>query len=199
MSEGMDALLGASQEIKAGDNQLKRISSLVHDELGLEDELATAEAMVTTAKEKINQLKQQLIPEAMTEAGVSEFTDADTGTKVSLALAVSGALGSPKTPEEAAEKERKLNVLVEHGAEEILKVIVAVEFGKGQMGKAIALKHALATRGLEPILERTIHHQTLCSWLRKKMEGGAEIPMDDLGMWYGTIAKIKPPKAEADA
>ena len=196
MNSGMDALLGASQAVKAGDNQLKRISSLVQDELAAESDLATAEALVENAKARINQLKQQLIPEAMSEAGVSEFTDAETGTKVSLALAVSGALGTPKTPEEAAEKERKLDLLIENGAGEIVKLVVAVEFGKGEMPKALALKKALQSRGLEPVLERSIHHQTLCSWLRNQMEAGAPIPMDDLGMWYGTIAKIKKPKGE---
>ena len=197
---GMDELFNAST-VQASDQHLSRISQLVAEEGDTKAELATAEEMVRSAKERLTELYHDRLPAALIAAGTTEFKDTN-GIKVALAFAADGALGSPKTAEEFAERDRKLDLIESlEGGAEIIKFTVAVHFPKELTSWAAKLigsinrwldKHEL--RGIMIERQRTIHHQTLKKWVKERMEAGASLPLDDLGMWYGQIAKVQRPK-----
>lgn len=199
----MDALFGA--QVKAGDNQLKTIASLIEDEGKALDDKVSGEAIVSEAKQRLNELRHKLIPEAMANAGVADFTT-DNGIKAELAWAVDGALGDE-------DREAKLDLLERHGGGEIIRNEVVIPFAKGKEKEmAFCLRLLQGNVTLEEIVEleesggfaferqRGVHHMTLKSWLKGKMEAEEEserIPLtvlEKLGMWYGRIVKIKRPK-----
>jgi hypothetical protein len=186
-----DALFDAAQGLAGTDNQLRQIADAMVQESELQAALETQEAIESDIKQQLVTLRNQRLPELMMAAGVERFTCAETGTEARLTFECAGALG---TDEE--ERERKLDILIANGADEIVKLEVTVAFGKGDYAKAQALAGELTRRGLPTVIERNIHHQTLKSWVKERMEDGAALPLDEIGLWYGQIAKIKRPKAE---
>lgn len=210
MTHALDLLHGASRTIQAGDNQIKRIASLIAEEDETNQQVATAEALLAEAKTRRYNIRRNLLPEAMHDAGMTEFV-AEGGIKVTLGFATDGALGSPKTPEEYAERERKLDLIEANGGGEIIKMTVALEFPKELFARSIlvmaTIKAMLDNIGLGAKVRmtrmRTVNHQTLGSWIRERM--GADqltdrLPqavLDDLGIWYGEMAKINRPKEKA--
>jgi hypothetical protein len=202
----IDALFAG--QMKAGDNQLKNISALINEEDDVNKSLETQEAIISQLKERRTELRTKLIPSAMLEAGMREFVTED-GVKATITFATDGALGSARTPEEWAERERKLDVIEAHGGGEIIKMAVTVEFPKDMFGDAELLRKGIEDqlreagmleRGVGVTKQRSVHHQTLGSWIRSKMEADKaedQLPasmLEDIGIWYGEIAKIKRPK-----
>lgn len=193
--QDMDALFAGSQQV-GNDAALSRVNQLMAEEYDLLQEKRTGEAMVAASKERLNEIYHDRLPEAMLAAGVTEFKLPD-GTKASLSFAADGALGSPQTEEEHREKERKLDLIEEHGGGEIIKFTVEVQFPKELAKHARALVKRIdewckghGLKGIGISIQRTIHHQTLKKWIKDRMEDGAELPLNDLGIWYGQIGKI---------
>lgn len=199
----MDALFGAATTT-GNDASLSRVAQLIAEEGDTLREKETGEAIVAAAKERLQEIYHDRLPQAMLAAGVTNFTD-EEGIKVSLDLAVDGALGPANTPEERDAREAKLDLIEEHGGGEITKLALVVEFPKEQhAAAALARKkimewlEAQKLTGVTVSTNRSIHHQTLKKWIKEKMEAGVELPLEALGVWYGQMGKIKRPKASAD-
>lgn len=237
----MDALFGESQTVQASDNQLRSISQLLAEEAAANDAKETAEALLTDAKERLNDLRTRRIPDAMRDAQLTEFRG-ENGLKASLVFSADGALGSPKTEEEWQERERKIDLIEAHGGGEIIKMTVSVSFDrdgyesaaklaamindtdlvvphilpelKGLLEADIFAEETSINEGTRSALRwaidfievgtsrraerlRTIHHQTLKKWIKERVEVGADLPLDELGIWYGQIAKIERPRQQS--
>lgn len=199
----MDALFGAATTTGT-DASLSRIAQLIAEEGDTLSEKATAEEMVRAAKERLNEIYHDRLPSALMAAGVTNFTDAD-GIKVSLDLAADGALGPANTPEERAAREAKLDLIEQHGGGEIIKLTVEVSFPKEKHEAATMCRkkitewlEAQGLKGVAISTNRSIHHQTLKKWIKEQMEAGVALPLDDLGIWYGQIGKVKRPKVREE-
>jgi hypothetical protein len=185
-----DALFEATQ-LQGSDEQMTSIAQLMVDEDSLARSLETQEALAEDLRRRLHELRTKALPEAMLAAGVDRFRCAETGTEARIAFECSGALG-----EDPAERDRKLDLLIANGADEIVKTEVTATFNKDEFQKAMALLGELQRRGLPTIIKRNIHPMTLKAWVKERMEEGADLPLDDIGLWYGQIAKIKRPKAD---
>jgi hypothetical protein len=178
-------------ELQANDRDLSTISNLMVREDQLARALETQLALAEDLSNRLNDVRMRQLPEAMQRVGVDKFRCAETGTEAELKFECSGALGSDEE-----ERERKLNILCEHGADEIVKTEVIAAFGKGEDIKAQALLGELSRRQLNVAMRRNIHHQTLKAWIKERMEEGATLPLSEIGLWYGQIAKIKRPRTD---
>lgn len=203
MSTDMDALFGAATTT-GSDASLSRVAQLIAEEGDTLNEKSTAEEMVRAAKERLNEIYHDRLPAALLAAGVTSFTDGE-GIKVSLDLAADGALGSANTPEERAERDKKLDLIEANGGREIIKLTVEITFPKEKHQAATMCRakvtewlEAQGLKGVTVSTNRSIHHQTLKKWIKEQMEAGVALPLDDLGIWYGQIGKIKRPKAKAE-
>lgn len=204
----LDALFDNRAEVKATDQGVSRIRQLIAEEDDANREVDQLTTLLEDTKARRTELRNQLIPTAMLDAGMREFTTED-GLKAKIAYAVDGALGSPKTPEEVEEKERKLDCLIEHGGGEIVKQVVTLQFPKEMVEEAETMRkwliEQMEKRGWNVAVsrERSVHHQTLGSWIRERMEAPrAEDRLPDsfferMGLWFGEIAKITRPKKPA--
>lgn len=175
--------------VKATDGQLASISELMEQEDNLSRAIETQEALLSDLKQRVNQLRNSTLPLAMAAAGVDRFRCSETGTEARLTFECSGALGSNDE-----ERERKLDLLVRAGADEIVKTEVTAAFGKQQLSVAQSLCGELQRRGLAVVMRRNIHPMTLKSWVKERIEAGDSLPLDEAGLWYGQVAKIKRPK-----
>jgi hypothetical protein len=186
-----DELFDAAQELAGSDSQMRQISETMVRENELQQQLETQEALEADIRTQLADIRTKRLPELMMSAGVEKFTCSETGTEARLTFECSGALGSDEE-----ERERKLDILVANGADEIVRLEVTSAFGKGEYAKAQALAGELNRRGIATAVRRNIHHQTLRSWVKERMEAGDQLPLADVGLWYGQIAKIKRPKAD---
>jgi hypothetical protein len=85
---------------------------------------------------------------------------------------------------------------IETGTEAKLAFECSGALGTDEAERERKIDLLIANGGLVVSVERNIHHQTLKSWIKERMEKGASIPLDELGLWYGQTAKIKRPKTD---
>lgn len=191
----------------ATDEQLSSIRQRIAEYEDVEAEIRTAEALVKSAKERRNELRHKVLPEAILGVGLREFTT-DNGTKVKIAFMTDGSLG-------AENREAKLDTIVEFGGDEIVKQMVVIEFPKEFVAHAEELRERIqrlfdTTKKWGRInvsirRERNVNHQTLCSWVRERMASDRvedHLPpafFDRTGLWYGEGAKVTLPKANDNA
>lgn len=211
MPNDIDALFSARAGTAATDGQMTRISDLIREEVEIEGAIATAEELLKQGKERQRELKNSLIPTAMLDAGVREFTTSE-GFKSKIVFVTDGALGSPKTEEERREREAKLDTIIEFGGGEIVKQTVTLTFPKEMIAEAEGFRDWMAKEvakraadkpiwGLVTVnRERSVHHQTLGSWVRERMASDTaeeQLPpafFERTGLWHGEAAKISVPK-----
>lgn len=211
MPNDIDALFETRAGTAASDGQINRISELINQEADLRGEIETLEAALKEAGERSRAIRHVELPKAMLDAQMREFT-ADNGLKAKVVFITDGSLGSAKTEEERQEKEAKLDCIIAHGGGEIIKQTVTLTFPKEMVEEAEAIRVWLVDQvkkraaeksiwGLVSVnRERSVHHQTLCSWIKEKM--GSDRAEDQLppafferiGMWYGEAAKLFFPK-----
>lgn len=182
-----DALFDAAQELAGTDGQLARVTELIAAEDTLRTQLETQEAITADIKEQLRRVRHQDLPEAMQAAGVDRLRT-PSGLEARLVFECSGTLSSDE-----AERDRQLELLIGAGAGEVVKSVVSVAFGKDEYAKAMGLLGELQRRNLTATYARTIHPMTLKSWVKERMEAGDAIPLSEVGLWYGQIAKVKRP------
>jgi hypothetical protein len=174
--------------LSASDTQLNRVRELITAEDVLQKQLETQEAITADIKEQLNRVRMNDLPQAMMAAGVEKQRTPD-GLDARLVYECAGTLAAD--PEE---RDRQLELLIGAGAGEVVKSIVSVAFGKDEYPKAMSLIGELTKRGLTATYARNIHPMTLKSWVKERMEAGDHLPLADVGLWYGQIAKVKRPK-----
>lgn len=201
-NDALDAMFNRRGGTQASDQQLSSLSQRIAEYEDVEAEIKTAEAMLSAAKERRNELKHKTIPEAMLGVGLRDFTTAN-GTKVKIAFMTDGSLGQEN-------KEAKLDCIVEHGGDEIVKQMLVIEFPKEFLQHAEELRERIARLftttkkwGRIPVAirrERNVNHQTLCAWVRERMasdDAKDQLPpsfFETTGIWYGEGAKVTLPK-----
>jgi len=159
-----------------------KVTSLVREVRAIEGEIAKLEDQKKTLIIRQRQLEEQEIPNALTEAGVSEFVTLE-GLRVSTKFIV-GSIPSER-------KEEAYKWLDEHGHGGIIKRGVQVSFDKGSTKAAEAAAEAMRSMGLEPKVTLNIHAQTFMSFAREQIQNGNMLPLDRWGVFYGTKAVIK--------
>ncbi len=203
----IDALFEARAGVNANDGQVSRIKQLIAEDDDTGREIDQLGIMLEDNKLRRRELRNSLIPKAMLDAGMRAFTT-DDGLVAKIAYATDGALGSARNAEELAEREAKIDIIIEHGGGEIVKQLVTLEFPKEMAGEAETMRAWLATEMEKrswPVnvdRTRTIHHQTLGSWIKEKMNSGDvsdHLPpsfFERVGLWFGEVAKITKPKVK---
>lgn len=158
----------AHQKI-ATDTDLRSLGQLVSK---LQDEIQTLELCeldLKRAKTRVRHLAEDLIPERMTELGCKEHVLLN-GFKVELATAYD------------------INVTVdnreafyawcdENGHGGMIKRDITIRFNRDQQDDARELQAELQQRNYPDVSEKaSIHHGTLGSWGRKRLEAGEFMP-----------------------
>jgi tagatose-1,6-bisphosphate aldolase len=168
---------------------LNDVSALVTALADAEDEVAQAEQLLKDKKEAARFLKEESIPSAMQSLGLKQVV-LETGEKVTIAQEVYASIPAENKAEAYA-------WLEDNGFGGLLKLSLAIEYGKGEKQEAIALFKELTERGIVPDLSEGVHAQTMKAFLKEQIAAGNEaLPLDLFGARPVFVAKITQPKSK---
>lgn len=146
-------------------------------------EIEHAEQQLKAAKESARQLREEAIPAALTELGVTDVRLL-SGEKVSMQQDVYASIPADK-------KFEAFDWLERHAFGGLIKTEVSVQFGKGELGAASEFFERLKSQGLAPDFARNVHPQTLKAWLRERLAKADPVPLELFGARPVWVAKIQ--------
>jgi hypothetical protein len=158
---------------KINDTEIRLVSELAEMQVLLEEEIAVAEELLKKKKHALNTLRQETLPNAMTEVGMSSFT-LSNGSKIAIKTNYYASI--PKDKEADAH-----HWLKEHGFEALIKNQVIAEFGKGEDSVANEWVDYMRDKGVFPQHKMSIHPQTLKAFVKEQLTAGVDIPMELFG------------------
>jgi len=194
----LESAAKASTAAAPGDGILAGLSEMVTRAGQLEAQLEKLSDAQAQASTKLRDLVENLIPAAMDEAGVAEFTTSE-GMKVSVQKEITGSLGKGKDETEAAHAQRvnaALAWLDENGHDGIVKVEIGVKLARGQRVQAEKIGEALTQIGVDFKQTEGVHPATLKSFLKEQTENGAPIPLALFKVAEYRRAKLKAPRGK---
>jgi len=170
----------------AGLAQISELATLAH-EAALN--IARLEDEVAAEKDRLRRITEEDLPMAMIECDLNEFETTD-GLKVTW------------KPEYAvnitnANKEAAYKWLNDNGFGGIIKLNVNVRYERGKQKQAQTLVNQLQKKGIDADVSQSIHHQTLKSFVRERMEdteSELQFPAKLFGAYPYNVAKVKPKK-----
>ncbi len=185
-----DMMEAIAARVKTPDEkQLNSVSKCVSRVTELMEQIEDASAFVSEMKKELFELQENVIPDLLLSAGVSNFITSD-GVKVTVADYVSGSL-----PIKDEEKRKQALLWIEKvGASDIIKNEINIGLPKGKDNVAARVKDFLEEVGVDFEEDRGVHAMTLKAFARERMRRGEEIPLDLLGLQAGQRATITLPK-----
>jgi len=163
---------------------LKKLQSLIDEADMLDSMMDDLMEQLSNAQSRYNHIKTRELPDLMAELQTGEWTN-EGGTNVKLDNFVSGSL-----PKEPAALDAAIKWIEENGGESLLKGVMEIPFNKSQHNEALALKDELINKGYPASYSPSIHAQTLMAFVREKLKGGEDVPLQTLGIFSGRVAKI---------
>jgi hypothetical protein len=137
----LDEILSDQEEqISVSDDGIQTIAVLAESQVDLEEQIEELNNQLKVVKEKHRRISEEQLPEALQEAGVSEFKLKD-GTKVSTSTYYSARI----TPDN---KEEAFNWLRENRFADLIKNTVSVSFGRDEDDAARELRDELNRNGM---------------------------------------------------
>lgn len=161
---------------------LAELTKLGHMLVERDREVEMLEQRLKESKESARQLREEAIPAALTELGVTEIRLL-SGEKVSMQQDVYASIPTEK-------KIEAFDWLEEHNFGGLIKTEVSVAFGKGEIDSAVELQRRLREQGLAPEFSRAVHAQTLKAWLRERLSKAEAVPLELFGARPVWVAKI---------
>jgi hypothetical protein len=162
---------------------LSIIGELAARQLDIIDEIDELEKNLAVAKDKLRQVAEVDLPEAMLSCGVSEFKT-PTGARISVKPYYSASISDEN-------KSSCMIWLKDHGHDDIIKNTVTLSFGKGEDDQARAAVETLAAVGYSPVNTKAVHPQTLKAFVKEQVEAGEDFPLELFKVYVGKRATIK--------
>jgi sulfur transfer complex TusBCD TusB component (DsrH family) len=180
-----------SEPQAAAPDTLKEISRIATSAVHMERMIQIGEEELDKLRKQLNEMRFDLLPGLMLEAGLSSFRLTDNST-VRVEDYIQGSL--PKDP---IQRSAAIIVLEQAGGEALIKNDVVASFERKQHNAALALAQDLQAKGLDVHVEQDVHHSTLKAFVREKLKRGEQLEYEKLGIFVGRRAVIKPAGEEA--
>lgn len=156
--------------------------ALLNADLAVEE----ADKALKDAKERARVIREETIPNAMQELGITSMV-LETGQTLKVAQEVYASIP-------AAQKSAAFKWLNDNGFGGLIKVSVEADFGKGEAEEAKELLQELTGRGLTTSFSEDVHAQTLKAFLKEQIaKGNEELPLDLFGARPVWTAKVTEP------
>ncbi len=165
------------------DGELTIVSDLANKQLKLATQVAELEADLKAKKEELRLCQEQELPDAMSEAGLSQIT-LSSGEKISINEFYGAHISK-------ANQQQAYQWLVDNGHEGIIKNEVSLKFGRDESAVVDETVLALKSRGLSPEVKQSIHPSTLKAFVKEQLTTGNDVPTEPFGIYIGTKAIIK--------
>ena len=151
-------------------SDMKRVSELGRLLVAAQDKVKQKEAELKQAKEELNRLQLEDLPDLMAELGMKEFKLED-GSTISIKEEVDASITK-------ANRQRAVQWLLDHGYEGLVKTEVIARFPRGAHDEAEQVAHSIEDDQAEVQLNENVHPQTLKAWVRERLQEGEAIPFD---------------------
>lgn len=179
--------------------QTKAIGDLAVRQFQLQTRLKEYEAAMKTINEELKKISEYDLPNAMSEAGMSEFKLLD-GSKISIKRVYAASV-------KVADRESAFAWMRERGHDSLIKTEVNVPLGKGahEAAEAIMAKLREQFPDYTPQLDESVHWQTLRAFVKEQVEAEElaiqqgesvddPLPRELLGVYIIDKAEITPKK-----
>lgn len=176
------------EEEGATKGQLSEISNEAKKAVALDRQIEDLEMAAKALKEERDTILNKTLPSLLDSAGMSAF-DLEDGSSVEIKDVVSGTL--PNAEKKPDERRWALKWLMSNGGRGLIKTEFKTEFGVGQERMAAFFKQLIVKNKFTAKETTGVHPQTLCAFVREKLENGEEVPVEKLGVYTGRHAKIK--------
>lgn len=161
---------------------LDQMAALARALVDADASVAHAEVNLKDTKERARVLREETIPSAMQELGLEELK-LDTGQKLSVKQDVYASIPSHFRGE-------AFEWLESNGFGGLIKTDLTVQYGRGELEEAKALRQMLLDKGVVSEVTQNVHAQTLKAFLREQISGGSNVPLDLFGARPVWTAKI---------
>lgn len=148
-------------------------------------EVEEAEETLKNKMERLRLLREETIPCVMQELGL-ESLKLNTGQTLLVKDEVYGSV-----PKDDEGRDKAFQYLIDHDAASLIKTYVSVEFGKEEWERAMKLKRALIKAKFVPIIEQSVHPQTLKAWIRECLSNAEPIDLSIFNARSVPTAKLK--------
>lgn len=188
---GIDYFDGEETQEDIGPMSLQRLTKLAEQARDLEKEIDSGLVDLAEKQDKLKNIMRNIIPSAMEELGMKNFTLADD-SKIEVKDHIQASITEENKP-------RAWEWLEKYEFDGIIKTKVASDFGKGEIEQAREALHALEDAGFTATLDRNVHPMTLKAFVKERLEegqleDGSTLPLDVFGVFEFREAKITRPR-----
>ena len=181
-----DSAIESKKSLSTDNAGLKTIAELAEKIQSQEQQVADTEEKLKKQKEELRKLQNEELPMLMQEIGFKKF-ELEDGSSVNIKEIYAGSISQ-------ANKEKAFNWLRENKFDDIIKNTVTTAFGKGEDTAAKNFMDIAEQAGYTPVQKTEVHPQTLKAFIKERVEGGDEFPMELFGAYIGYKAEIKKSK-----
>lgn len=164
-------------------SDLKHLSDLAAQLQEARMEASRREAEYKKAAIRVQDLQENLIPEAMAAAGVDSFTTVD-GKEITVVDFIGTTI--TEATREAAHK-----WLEDNGHGGMIKREISVLFNREQEEEANSLVGKLKDDYPAVQHKKSVHSSTLKSWVTGQLQDGADFPQELFNVFVKKVAKVK--------
>ena len=170
------------EEKNINDISLKELTCR-SEELGeLLSRFADLEEQMGKLKAKTRELSEIIIPNMLSELGLSEITLKD-GNKITTSTYYSARITDEN-------REEAFAWLDENGFSDIIKNTVSVSFGREEDDSAKKLLETLDTDGYKTAQKKHVEPMTLKAFVREQVEKGSDLPLETFNVYIGQKTKV---------
>ena len=181
-----DSAIESKKSLSTDNPALKTIAELAEKIQSQEQQVADTEEKLKKQKEELRNLQNEELPSLMQEIGFKKF-ELEDGSSVNIKEIYAGSISQ-------ANKEKAFNWLRQNKFDDIIKNTVTTAFGKGEDTAAKNFMDIAEQAGYTPVQKTEVHPQTLKAFIKERVEGGDEFPMELFGAYIGYKAEIKESK-----
>ena len=146
------------------EDSIKDLSELCQKLLRVEAEVGNTEERLKRLKDQQRELSEQLIPDRLTQLGVSDIKLND-GSRISAEPFYSARIS-------VANLEEAHNWLRDNGHGDIIKNTMTLSFGQGEDSLAKELVALCKSEGFVPTEKEAVHPSTLKAFVKEQIESG---------------------------
>ena len=186
---GIDFSADAEGAKAPSKDSLKQLGTLCAQLRTVQFQVADIDGQLKIAEDLQRKIQEEDIPELMRECGLTAVTLED-GSKVELRDDIQCGIAEER-------REAAHQWLRAQGLGGIIKIAVAVTFGRDENARAERLVEALAKKNYDVEVVERVHPQTLKATLNERREKGVTVPEEPFGLRPYTVAAVKPPAGVA--
>ena len=160
-------------------SELAKLAKLADQQLAAEQVVFEREKELKQAQRELKELSEVQIPELMDELGIDGF-ETTSGLKITIKENIRASISK-------ANLSKALQWLKDNGHGKMIQRTFSVV--PSDDDEAATLTQLLDKYEYSDLPK--VHHQTLTSFVRNKLEAGEEIPMELLGVYRQRVSKIQ--------